>query len=308
MKAARVIRAAGMGSRYGGSMLVDGLGPNGEILMEYSIYDAIRAGFNKVVFIIKPDMKDLMEDLCGGRIAQLKANDGSNVEVAYAFQDFSSIPSWYTIPTERTKPFGTAHAVLCARDVVHEPFAVINADDYYGADAFPTMYRELLKLPESGAATMVGYRVDKTVSENGTVTRGVCHTEDGKLTKIVETFKIKLYPNGDIRDIENGEDSPLIPPETPVSMNFWGFTPWIFEKLDAFFTDFLKNLAPDNVKGEALLPTMVGELIDSGELSVSVLHSGAHWFGVTYKEDKPAVQSELKKLHDAGVYPKSLRE
>ena len=308
MKAALVIMAAGMGSRYGGNKQVDGLGPNGEILMEYSIYDAIRAGFNKVVFIIKPDMKELMEDLCGRRIAQMKANDGSSVEVAYAFQDFSSVPSWYKIPAERVKPFGTAHAVLCARDVVKEPFAVINADDYYGADAFPTIYNELCKLPEKGAATMVGYRVDKTVSENGTVTRGVCQTENGKLTKIVETFKIKLYPNGDIRDIENGEDSPLIPPETPVSMNFWGFTPWIFEKLDAFFTDFLKNLAPDNIKGEALLPTLVGELIDKNELTVSVLHSNARWFGVTYKEDKPAVQAELKKLHDAGVYPTTLHE
>ena len=308
MKAALVIMAAGMGSRYGGNKQVDGLGPNGEILMEYSIYDAIRAGFNKVVFIIKPDMKELMEDLCGRRIAQMKANDGSSVEVAYAFQDFSSVPSWYKIPAERVKPFGTAHAVLCARDVVKEPFAVINADDYYGADAFPTIYNELCKLPEKGAATMVGYRVDKTVSENDTVTRGVCQTENGKLTKIVETFKIKLYPNGDIRDIENGEDSPLIPPETPVSMNFWGFTPWIFEKLDAFFTDFLKNLAPDNIKGEALLPTLVGELIESGEMTVSVLHSNARWFGVTYKEDKPAVQAELKKLHDTGVYPKTLHE
>ena len=307
MKAALVIMAAGLGSRYGGNKQVDGLGPNGEILMEYSIHDAIRAGFNKVVFIIKPEMKELMEELCGRRTAQRKANDGSNVEVAYAFQDFSSIPAWYRIPAERTKPFGTAHALLCARDVIHEPFAVINADDYYGADAFPTIYAELGRLPETGAATMVGYRVDKTVSENGTVTRGVCHTEDGKLTKIVETFKIKLYPNGDIRDVENGEDSPLIPPETPVSMNFWGFTPWIFEKLDTFFTAFLKGLAPDNIKGEALLPSMVGELIESGELDVSVLHSNARWFGVTYKEDKPAVQGELKRLHDSGVYPKSLR-
>ncbi|MBR3560588.1 MAG: hypothetical protein IKN81_03550 [Oscillospiraceae bacterium] len=307
MKAALVIMAAGMGSRYGGNKQVDGLGPNGEILMEYSIFDAIRAGFSKIVFIIKPDMKELMENLCGRRIAQMKANDGSNVEVAYAFQDFSSVPSWYTIPADRVKPFGTAHAVLCARDVVKEPFAVINADDYYGADAFPTIYSELCKLPETGAATMVGYRMDKTVSENGTVTRGVCQTEDGKLTKIVETFKIKLYPNGDIRDIENGEDSPLIPPETPVSMNFWGFTPWIFEKLEQFFTDFLKNLAPDNIKGEALLPTLVGELIERGEMTVSVLHSNARWFGVTYKEDKPAVQAELRKLHDTGVYPQTLR-
>ena len=308
MKAALVIMAAGMGSRYGGNKQVDGLGPNGEILMEYSIYDAIRAGFNKVVFIIKPDMKELMEELCGRRVAQMKANDGSNVEVAYAFQDFSSVPSWYQIPADRVKPFGTAHAVLCARDVVKEPFAVINADDYYGADAFPTIYQELCKLPEKGAATMVGYRVDKTVSANGTVTRGVCQTENGYLTKIVETFKIKLYPNGDIRDIENGEDSPLIPPETPVSMNFWGFTPWIFEKLEQFFTDFLKNLVPDNIKGEALLPTLVGELIDSREMTVSVLHSNARWFGVTYKEDKPAVQAELRQLHDTGVYPRTLHE
>jgi len=308
MKAPLVIMAAGMGSRYGGSKQVDGLGPDNEILMEYSIYDAIRAGFNKVVFIIKPDMKELVEDICGRRIARMKANDGSNVEVAYAFQDFSSIPSWYKIPAERTKPFGTAHAVLCARDVVKEPFAVINADDYYGADAFPTIYDELCKLPAEGAGTMVGYRVDKTVSANGTVTRGVCQTKDGKLTKIVETFKIKLYPNGDIRDVENGEDSPLIPPETPVSMNFWGFTPWIFEKLEAYFDSFLKNLPAENIKGECLLPSLVGELIDRGEMTVSVLRSGARWFGVTYKEDKPAVQEELKKLHDTGVYPRSLHE
>ena len=308
MKISLVIMAAGMGSRYGGSKQVDGLGPNNEILMEYSIYDAIRAGFNKVVFIIKPEMKELMEDICGRRIAGMKANDGSNVEVAYAFQDFSSVPKWYSIPAERTKPFGTGHAVLCARALVDGPFAVINADDYYGADAFPTIYEELCRLPAEGAATMVGYRVDKTVSANGTVTRGVCQTEGGKLTKIVETFKIKLYPNGDIRDIENGEDSPLIPPETPVSMNFWGFTPWIFEKLEDYFADFLKNLPAENIKGECLLPSLVGELIDKGELEVSVLHSNARWFGVTYKEDKPAVQEELKKLHDTGVYPRSLHE
>ena len=307
MKAALVIMAAGMGSRYGGSKQVDGLGPNGEFLMEYSIYDAIRAGFTKVVFIIKPDMKGLVEELCGRRVAQMKTKDGGDVEVAYAFQDFSAVPAWYTVPAERVKPFGTAHALLCARDVVNEPFVVINADDYYGADAFVTVYEELCALPDKGAATMVGYRIDKTVSANGTVTRGVCRTKDGKLTEIVETFKIKLYPNGDIRDIENGEDSPLIPPETPVSMNFWGFTPWIFEKLDAFFADFLKGLAPDNIKGEALLPTLVGELVDKGELAVSVLHSSARWFGVTYKEDKSAVQAELKKLHAAGVYPASLR-
>jgi len=308
MKAALVIMAAGLGSRYGGEKQVDGLGPNGEILMEYSIYDAIRAGFSKVVFIIKPGMQELVERLCGKRIAQMKANDGTDVEVAYAFQDFSGIPEWYELPAERTKPLGTAHAVLCARSVVHEPFAVINADDYYGSNAFFPIYEELCRLPETGAATMVGYRLDKTVSANGTVTRGVCQTENGRLTKIVETFKIKLYPNGDIRDIQNGEDSPLIPPETPVSMNFWGFTPWLFDKLEEFLVRFFRNLAPDDIKSEALLPTLIGELVESGELNVSVLRCDAQWFGVTYQEDKPPVQEALRELHAAGVYPASLRD
>ncbi|MBQ2323698.1 MAG: hypothetical protein II379_03830 [Oscillospiraceae bacterium] len=308
MKAALVIMAAGMGSRYGGNKQVDGLGPDNEILMEYSIYDAIRAGFTKVVFIIKPEMTELMENLCGKRVAQRKTLGGEPVEVCYAYQDFSSVPSYYKIPAERTKPFGTAHAVLCAREFIKEPFAVINADDYYGVDAFQTVYEELCRLNEKGEATMVGYSLCNTVSKNGTVTRGVCHVDEGKLTKIVETFKIKLFPDGTIRDIENGEEGPLLAPETPVSMNFWGFTPWIFEKLEAYFDEFLKNLAPDNIKAECLLPSMVGELIEKGELKVSVLHSNARWFGVTYREDKPAVQAELKALHDQGVYPKSLRE
>lgn len=307
MKAALVIMAAGMGSRYGGSKQVDGIGPNNEILMEYSIYDAIRAGFTKVVFIIKPDMVELMQNLCGDRIAQMKTKDGENVEVAYAFQDFSSVPSFYTIPAERVKPFGTAHAVLCAKSVVSEPFIVINADDYYGVDAFASAYEELGKLAPTGEATMVGYRLDKTVSENGSVTRGVCHEENGKLTKVVETFKLTIFPDGTIRDVEEDPAGIVYAPETTVSMNCWGFTPWIFEKLDEYFIAFLKGLAPDAIKAECLLPGMVGELIDKGELSVSVLHTAARWFGVTYREDKPMVAAELKALHDAGTYPETLR-
>ena len=172
MKISLVIMAAGLGSRYGGSKQVDGIGPHNEILMEYSIYDAIRAGFNKVVFIIKPEMEAMMHRLCGDYLAKRTALDGTPVEVAYAFQDFSSVPDFYRIPAERTKPFGTVHALLCAADVVHEPFCVINADDYYGIDAYRTIYQELVKLPAEGKATMVGYLLKNTASLHGTVSRG----------------------------------------------------------------------------------------------------------------------------------------
>ena len=292
MKAALVIMAAGMGSRYGGNKQVDGIGPNGEILMEYSIFDALRAGFTKVVFIIKPDMRDLMENMVGHHLAARKTADGDNVEVCYAYQDFSSVP-----------------AVACAAEALRgQPFAVINADDYYGVDAFKTIYAELSKLAESGEGTMVGYDLCNTVSEHGTVTRGVCHVnEQGMLDRVVETFHLKPCADGKIRDIQENGDGPVYAPETPVSMNFWGFTPWLFEKLDAYFKDFLRVLPDGELKKECLLPSLIGELIDRGELSVSVLRSSARWFGMTYHEDKEMVQRELQKLHDAGVYPKTLR-
>ena len=307
MKAALVIMAAGTGSRYGGSKQVDGIGPGGEILMEYSIFDALRAGFTKIVFIIKPEMRELMENLCGRRIAALKTKDGESVEVCYAYQDFSSIPSFYTIPAERTKPFGTAHAVLCARDVVSEPFVVINADDYYGADAFRVMYDKLAALAPAGEAAMVGYRLDKTVSEHGSVTRGVCHVEDGKLKEVVETYKLTPFADGTIRDVAEDPAGVIYAADTPVSMNFWGFTPWIFGELEKYLHAFLRALTPDQIKAECLLPGLVGELVGRGELSVSVLHSDARWFGMTYQEDKPMVAAELKALHDAGDYPPTLR-
>lgn len=308
MKAALVIMAAGMGSRYGGSKQVDGIGPNGEILMEYSVFDALRAGFTKVVFIIKPEMRDLMEELVGKRLAERKTAEGEKVEVCYAYQDFSSVPSFYKVPEERVKPFGTVHALLCARECVSEPFVVINADDYYGVDAFKTIYRELSKLAETGEGTMVGYDLCNTVSEHGTVTRGVCHVnEQGMLDRVVETFHLKPCDDGQIRDIQENGDGPVYAPETPVSMNFWGFTPWLFEKLDEYFKDFLRALPDGEIKAECLLPSLIGQLIDRGELTVSVLRSSARWFGMTYHEDKEMVQKELKKLHDAGVYPASLR-
>ncbi len=302
MGATLLIMAAGMGSRYGGNKQVDGLGPNNEILMEYSIYDAIRAGFDHVVFVIKPGMKDLLAGICGDRIAK-------KVKVDYVYQDFSSIPSFYQIPAERTKPFGTVHAVLMGKGVINQPFCVLNADDYYGVSAFQTAYDHLQKQAAQGEGAMVGYMLKNTVSKNGTVSRGVCKADDkGNLTEVVETLKIKLCENGEIRDIDNGEPGVLLDPQAPSSMNFWCFSPWMFDELEAYFHKFLKGLAPDAIKAEALLPVFVDDMMKAGKMSVKVLTTDAQWFGVTYKEDKPNVQASLKALHDSGVYPASLHE
>ena len=304
MKTTLVIMAAGLGSRYGGNKQTDGVGPNGEILMEYGVYDAVRAGFDKIVFIIKPDMLELMKRLCGDMASRLRTPEGQPVEVCYAFQDFSSLPDFYRIPEERTKPFGTAHAVLCTREFVHEPFCVINADDFYGADAYRTIYEELQRLPERGAATMVGYLLKNTVTKYGTVSRGVCRTQSGYLADIHETLKIRLREDGTIFDEDSGV---LLEPDTVVSMNFWGFMPSIFDELARYFEMFLRSDAGENVKAECLLPNMVGELLREGRLSVSVLQSKDLWFGMTYHEDRARVVSELQTLHEAGVYPEKLR-
>ena len=305
MKVSLVIMAAGLGSRYGGSKQVDGIGPHHEILMEYSIHDAIRAGFNKVVFIIKPEMEEMMERLCSGYLRNKTAADGSPVEVAYAFQDFSSLPDFYTIPEGRTKPFGTVHALLCAADVIHEPCCVINADDYYGIGAYKTIYEELMRLPESGRATMVGYLLKNTASLHGAVSRGVCTVEDGKLVSVQETKKIQLYPDGSLRDLERDR---ALEPESVVSMNFWGFMPSIFPVLRAYFEEFLRGENGKELKSECLLPVMVDDLMRRNELDVSVLHSDDHWFGMTYQQDRTIVAEELRKLHGNGTYPASLRE
>ena len=304
MKVSLVIMAAGLGSRYGGSKQVDGIGPHNEILMEYSIYDAIRAGFNKVVFIIKPEMEEMMHRLCGDYLAKKTAKDGSPVEVAYAFQDFSSVPDFYQIPAERTKPFGTVHALLCAADVVDGPCCVINADDYYGIDAYQTIYKELVKLPPEGKATMVGYLLKNTASLHGTVSRGICTVKDGKLATVREALKVQLYPDRTLRDL--AEDRSLAP-DTVVSMNFWGFMPSIFPALKAYFEDFLRNEAGDNIKAECLLPVMVDQQMREGKLEVSVLRSADKWFGMTYHEDREVVAAELRRLHDIGRYPQDLR-
>ena len=303
MKAALVIMAAGLGSRYGGNKQVDGVGPNGEILMEYSIYDAIRAGFTKIVFVIKPGMEEMMRRICGDYVARRTAADGSVVEVCYAVQDFTGLPAFYHLPAQREKPFGTGHAVLCAQPYVNEPFCVINADDYYGVDAYRKIYQALQRLPEQGNAAMVGYLLKNTVSERGTVSRGVCRVEDGRLLGIKETLKIRLEPDGTIADEAEG----VLPADAVVSMNFWGFAPSFFRELEMFFYDFLRYEAGDNIKAECMLSSLVGKLIGEGKLKVSVLQSADRWFGMTYHEDRQAVAEELKRLHACGVYPETLR-
>lgn len=306
MKASLVIMAAGMGSRYGGDKQVDGVGPNNEMLMEYAIYDAVQAGFTKVVLIIKPEIEALVSGMVGELLGSLRCADGTPVEVAYAYQTYESVPEFYTVPAERTKPFGTCHALLAAKDAVQEPFIVINADDYYGRDAFRVAYEALLRMPECGHAAMVGYLMENTISENGSVTRGVCETEGTKLKAVVETYKIRRCADGAIRDFSAGEGGPVIPGDAVVSMNFWCFTPWIFEKTEKYFCDFLRSLAPDELKKECVLPVMVDNFLQSGELAVEVLCSADRWFGVTYREDKETVRLALQDLHDRGVYPAAL--
>ena len=303
MKVSLVIMAAGLGSRYGGSKQVDGIGPHHEILMEYSIYDALRAGFSKIVFVIKPEMRQMMEQLVGNYLSKKTALDGSPVEVAYAYQDFSSVPSFYRIPKERTKPFGTVHALLCAADAVHEPFCVINADDYYGIDAYRTIYEKLRTLPEQGQAVMVGYLLKNTSSLYGTVSRGICTVEGGKLQSIREALKVQLYQDGTLEDLDSGRD---FPPDTVVSMNFWGFSPAIFSPMRTYFENFLRNEAGENPTAECLLPLLVETELQAGRLEVSVLRSADRWFGMTYHEDRRRVAAELQKLHDSGAYPEDL--
>ena len=292
MKTTLVIMAAGLGSRYGGNKQVDGIGPNGEILMQYSIYDAIRAGFDKVVFIIKPEHRPIIEGFC---------KNIKGAEIAFAYQDYSSVPAFYKIPSERTKPFGTTHAVLCAKDVVDGPFAVINADDYYGSEAFGELYHKLNSL-NSGEATMVAYKLKNTVSRNGSVSRGVCKVDDGKLSTVKEHYDITIDENDLISDKTEG---PLAS-DSLVSMNLWGFLPEFFDYAKDYFDNFLKELPEGELKRECALPTMVDTLIQAGELEVSVLSTDSVWFGVTYKEDKDYVAGELKKMHQDGKYPEKL--
>ena len=302
MKTTLVIMAAGLGSRYGGDKQTTGIGPHGEPLMEYSIYDAIRAGFRKVVFIIRPESKPVIEELFGNRLSRFRTGTGEAVEVKYAFQDFSSVPSFYHIPPERKKPFGTAHALLCAAEAVQEPFCVINADDYYGIDAYRVMHDALTTLPPEGSALMVGYILKNTLSESGTVSRGICTVENGILQGITERLKIGPSPSGGLWDEDSGV---ALRPDDIASMNMWGFAPSIFPAFRREFEDFLRT-AGDNPKVECYLPSVVDAERAAGRLSVRVLTSSAQWFGMTYQQDAPRVAESLRALHAAGTYPETL--
>ena len=301
MNTTLLIMAAGLGSRYGGNKQIDRIGPNGEILMEYSIHDAVEAGFDKVVFVIKRAMMDTFPEMVGNKIAK-------KCEVHYVCQEFENLPGGFVPPEGRTKPYGTVHAVLAAKDVIHEPFAVINADDYYGRDAFKTLADHLKKMQDTGKnASMVAYYLKNTVSENGTVTRGVCEEDaDGNLVKVVETYNIKPMPDGTIVDLKEDGNNVVLNPEAPVSMNFWGFGPSFFETAEKKLIAFLNAPTDNPLKCEYVLPTLVDQMMKEQGLKVAVLKTNAVWFGVTYKEDKPYVMNELKKLHDAGVYPAAL--
>lgn len=295
MSATLVIMAAGMGSRYGGNKQIDGMGPNGEILMEYSVYDACEAGFTKVVFVLKEGMQDEFHKRFGEKIAR-------KIEVAYAIQSFENLPGNYVVPKDRVKPFGTVHAVLSAKNVINEPFAVINADDYYGKESFQLMYDALQKL-RPNKACMIGYYLKNTISKNGHVTRGICQIKNNKLVSIKETYQIKSFDDGTIRDTFEDPKGIVLDPNSMSSMNFFGFHPSILADAENLLITFLQNISAENIKAEYVLPTMVDDLMKQDKLEIEVIPTNATWFGVTYKEDKPIVVGKLRELHNAGAYP-----
>lgn len=301
MKPTLLLLAAGMGSRYGGLKQLDGLGPNGETIMDYSIYDAIQAGFGKIVFVIRKDFEQQFRD-------QILSKYEGHVPVELCFQSLDKLPEGYTVPEGRTKPWGTNHAVLMAKNLIKEPFCVINCDDFYNRDCFMVIGRYLASLPEGSKNryAMVGFRVGNTLSDNGSVSRGICSTDaDGNLTTVVERTEIERRE--DKVQYKDGADWVTVADNTPVSMNVWGFTPDYFDYSEAYFKEFLDApTTKTNPKAEYFIPLMVNKLINDGTASVKVLDTTSKWFGVTYSADRPSVVAKIQKLIDEGVYPNKL--
>ncbi len=302
MKPTLFLLAAGMGSRYGGLKQLDGLGPHGETIMDYSIYDAIHAGFGKLVFVIRKDFEQDFRD-------KVLSKYEGHIPCEIVFQSLDALPEGFTCPEGRTKPWGTNHAVMMGQNVINEPFAVINCDDFYDRDAFQVMGKFLSELPEgsTGKYAMVGFRVDNTLSESGTVSRGVCEYDDNHhLTSVVERTKIQRF-DGVVKYLDENDEWVALPDNTPVSMNFWGFTPDYFAHSNEFFKAFLsdeKNMT--NLKSEFFIPLMVDKLINDGTATCEVLDTTSKWFGVTYPEDRPEVVAKFEKLGADGVYPEKM--
>lgn len=298
MKPTLFVLAAGMGSRYGGLKQLDGLGPNGETIMDYSIFDAIRAGFGKVVFVIRHDFEQDFRE-------KILAKYSNHIPVEVVFQSLTDLPSGFTCPAERTKPWGTNHAVLMGKEAIHEPFAVINADDFYGRDGFRVLGEWLSQVEGENSYCMVGYRVGNTLSESGTVARGICQTNDkGYLTGVVERTDIARV-NGVISFTGDDGQIATTNDNTPVSMNMWGFTPDYFRYSEEFFKDFLRQNI-DKPKAEFFIPLVVNNLITSGKATVKVLDTTAKWFGVTYAADRQGVVDKIHSLIAQGEYPEKL--
>lgn len=289
-----------MGSRYGGLKQLDPMGPSGETVLDYAVYDAMRAGFGRIVFVIRRDIERPFRETVGRRYA-------GHIELDYAFQELNDLPEGHAVPPGRTKPWGTAHALRAARHVVDCPFAVINADDFYGADAYRVLagYFKQCESASQEPLCMVGYPLSHTLSEHGSVNRGICTGRDGKLESVGEVTEIQRAPDGRIRGLDSDGRLIDIEPEVPVSMNFWGFSPAIFSGLEAHFLAFLKERG-NETKAECYIPSFVDTLIRAGTHECDLLTTSADWFGVTYPADKPHVQKQLKALTDARLYPSPL--
>lgn len=298
MKPTLLILAAGMGSRFGGLKQVEPVGPNGEAIIDYTIYDAIRAGFGKVVFIIRESFADAFKEKFDAKLAD-------KIEVEYVFQELDVLPEGFSLPAGREKPWGTAHAILVAKDVINEPFCAINADDFYGENAYKIMSDYLSASSNEAEYSMVGYQLKNTLSDHGSVSRGICTVNEAQnLVKIVETTKIFKKDAAAISVEADGSETPMTGNES-ASMNFWGFHPTLFKTLESKFVDFLKTEI-DKPKSEMYIPSVVFEMIEDGAIKVKVLEANSPWFGVTYQEDKPVVVNKIKALIEQGVYPENL--